>query len=353
MKTHDIIVIGTSAGGINSLKHLVSSLPRDFQGSVFIVVHIPSYTSSILPEILSNAGALTAVHPKNGDPVMPGKIYIALNDHHLLLEEDKIMVKRGPKENKFRPSIDALFRSAAFVYKERVIGVILSGFLNDGVSGLWTIQQLGGITIIQSPEDAEEPQLPKNALEEIEPDYSLNVLDIGPIISGLVKKVAHQSHKLSPEKLKLLKMEVIISIRDNAFEMGIINMGELTPFTCPECNGALVRLVEGKMLRFRCHTGHAYTASALLAELSETIESLLWQSMRGLEEMNMLLDNIAGHYKKIKNKEAAAFFSLKAKDGAKKARVIHDSVLQQTHISEDMRFKQKKNKVSGRVKKSD
>lgn len=164
-KARDIVVVGASAGGVEALKQFVKSLPKDFKGSIFIVLHIPSYSETRLPWILEKACNIEAVLPLDGEEIEPGKIYVAPNDHHMLLQEGKVVVKRGPKENRFRPAIDALFRSAAYVYGSRVIGVILSGLLDDGASGLWTIQQQGGITIIQKPEDAEQPQLPKNVLQ--------------------------------------------------------------------------------------------------------------------------------------------------------------------------------------------
>jgi len=344
MQTRNIIVIGASAGGVTALKELVGSLPAEFKGSIFIVLHIPAYSESRLPSILSKAGPLPALHPRDGDSIEPGKIYIATNDHHLILDKNKIVVRRGPKENRFRPSIDALFRSAAYVYGSQVIGIILSGMLNDGVSGLWTIQQHGGITIIQDPNDADQPQLPENAQEYVDADYIVSALDMAPLIAGLTKEPAPKRNKFTAKQLELLKMEIIIATKDNAFEMGIMNMGEYTPFTCPQCHGALVRLQEGKMIRFRCHTGHAYTASSLLAELSESVESQLWMSMRGLEEMNLLLKNIGDHYKELGNKKAAGLFHDKAKESANRAQVIHDSVLQQDQYSEDIRLNNEKEK---------
>ncbi|HEV7350132.1 chemotaxis protein CheB [Telluribacter sp.] len=338
MTTRDIIVVGASSGGVPALKAFVNNLPKDFKGSVFIVLHIPTYTESRLPEILSNAGPLEAVHPGDGEEIEPGKIYIARNDHHLLLQEGKVMVKRGPKENRFRPSIDALFRSAAYVYSTRVVGIIMSGILNDGASGLWTIKEMGGLAIVQLPDDAEQPQLPINVLELVEADYVLTAEDMGPLISGLIKEPIPEKYKFSEEALRRLKTEVIIATKDDAFEMGIMEMGELTPFTCPECHGALVRLVEGKIIRFRCHTGHAYTASSLLAEVSESVEKMLWQSMRGLEEMNMLLKNISDHFAELEDSASAALFREKAEESGERARVIHDSIFKQNHYSEDIRL---------------
>lgn len=342
MNNRDIIVVGASAGGVAALKALVKGLPKDFGGSLFVVLHIPPYAESNLPAILSKAGPLEAVHPSDGDNIEPGKIYVAPNDHHLLVEKGKVLVKRGPKENRCRPAIDALFRSAAYEYGPRVVGIILSGLLNDGTSGLWTIKRLGGTTIVQDPEDAEQPQMPRSALEYVKADFIASVVDMPPILAGLVKETAPEQYKYSEEELKMLKMEVVIATSDNAFEMGIMNMGEFTPFTCPECNGAFVQLLEDNIIRFRCHTGHAYTISSLLAEVSEAVEGMLWRSMRGLEEMNMLLSRIADQYKKMGKRDDAWFFEHKAAENADRARAIHKFVFRQEQYSEDLRlFKEK------------
>lgn len=338
MQTRDIVVVGASAGGITAIKNLIGSLKDDFKGTIFIVLHVPPYSETQLPQILSNVGPLKAVLAKNGEEFQSGMIYVAPNDHHMLLEEGKISVQKGPKENRFRPSIDALFRSAAYVYGSRVIGVILSGLLDDGVSGLWTIKQQGGLVLIQTPDDAEQPQLPINVLDYVEPDYKLSAIDMGPLISGLITEPAPERFKISERGLKLLSMEVVIAAKDNSFEMGIMDMGQLTPFTCPECHGTLVRLVEGNIIRFRCHTGHAYTASSLLAEVSESVEKLLWQSVRALEEMNMLQMNIAEHFDKMNNLASANLFREKAQECAKNALIIHDFVFHQKVYSEDIRL---------------
>ena len=336
--TRDIICIGASSGGVEALKDLVKGLPKNFNGSVFIVLHIPSYSETRLPSILTKAGPLKAELALDGEIIERGRIYVAPNDHHLLIQDDKVVVRRGPKENSFRPAIDALFRSAAYGFKSRVIGIILSGYLDDGVSGLWTIQQLGGISIVQDPDTAEQPQLPENVLHYMTPDYTIGAADMGPIISGLIHEPAPDKNKFSEEQLKLLKTEVVIATRDNAFEMGIMNMGKLTPFTCPECSGSLVRLVESDILRFRCHTGHAYTASSLAAEVTESVETNLWKSMRALEETNMLMNNIADQYKKMHNQHDAVLFKSKANAAANKAKIIHDIIFEHTQFSEDIRL---------------
>jgi two-component system, chemotaxis family, protein-glutamate methylesterase/glutaminase len=337
MAKRDIIVIGASAGGITALMALVKSIPKKFAGYIFVVIHIPPSSPSNLPAILKSAGPLDAVHPQDGEVLKRGRIYVALPDHHMLLEGNKVLVKKGPEENRFRPSIDALFRSAAYVYGPRVVGVVLSGALNDGTSGLWSVKRLGGLTIVQDPGDANFPSMPMNVLEYVKVDHSVPAEEIGKLLGKLVREAAPQKPRIPKAQMALLKMEVIISKQDNAFSLGIMEAGELTPFTCPECNGVLVRLAEGKFIRFRCHTGHAYTASSLLADVSKSVEEKLWQAMRGLEETTLLLTQIGNHFHERGFTEEGDLFITKAEMTTRRARVIHDSVFRQELLSEDLR----------------
>jgi two-component system, chemotaxis family, protein-glutamate methylesterase/glutaminase len=344
MAKQNIIVVGASAGGVTALCELIGSIPENFKASIFVVLHLPAASPSALPAILTRAGALKAYHAVDGEQIKPGVIYVAPPDHHILLEGNRVLVKKGPKENNFRPSIDALFRSAAYVYGPRVIGIVLSGLLNDGTSGLWSVKRLGGITIIQEPTDADYPSMPLNVLDYVKVDHAIIASEMGPLLKKLTAESAARRPRISKEEMAFLKMEVIISKQDNAFAMGIMNEGDLTPFTCPECHGVLVRLIEGKFIRFRCHTGHAYTASALLADLSKSVEETLWQAMRGLEETTLLLNQISAHFKDHDLKDAARIFAAKADMTTKRARVIHDSVFKQEILSEDLRHAKPKTK---------
>lgn len=353
MARRDIIVIGTSAGGVEALLSFVQSLSPELDASVFIVLHLSPFSTSNLPHILSRAGPLPAVQPRDGEKIEKGKIYIAPPDHHLVLEKGgRMAVKKGPKENRFRPSIDALFRSAALVYGPRTVGIVLSGVMDDGTSGMWNIKQNGGLAIVQDPNEALFPGMIKNVMEYVKVDHVLPAAGIGSFLSQVVAENAPKRPDLTKESMELLQMEVVIATHDNAFEMGILNMGELTTFSCPECKGALVSLGEGEMIRFRCHTGHAFTTSTLLAGVTVQIEEKLWEAMQGLEATNMLLRQIAEHYKKNSRKADAKLFQQKADEIAKRARVIHDFVFAQELMSEDMRFEQKKNKVSLNVRSS-
>lgn len=335
-----IIVIGSSAGGLPALMEVVAGLPVSFPAAILVVQHVPPYADSNLHHILNRMGPLPAVAAKDGDKVVPGHIYVATADHHLLVEKEKLIVRKGPRENRFRPSVDALFRSAAYTYGSRVIGVVLSGALDDGTSGLWTIKRLGGLALIQHPGDALFPQMPVNVEQFVNVDYSVPASQIAALLSELTAKPSKAKTRISKKEIALLETEIVIATRDNAFQMGIIEMGELTPFTCPECHGALTQLKEGKIIRFRCHTGHAYTISSLLSEVSDNVETILWQAMQALEETTMLLTRVGEHFTDSKQDDIAKLFYKKAETMKKRSQLVHDTVLTQEILSTDIGISQ-------------
>ncbi|MGI4742689.1 MAG: chemotaxis protein CheB [Janthinobacterium lividum] len=338
----DIVVIGASAGGVAALLTFVQTLPADFPAPIFVVLHVAADSPGVLPQLLSSVSSLEARHPQDGEIVAAGVIYVAPPDHHLLLEDDRILVTRGPKENRFRPSIDALFRSAAYTYGPRVIGVVLTGYLDDGTSGLWSVQRMGGLTIVQEPRDAEQPSMPTNALEYVAADYVVPIAQLGPLLGRLTQERAPAKTRLPAAELDLLKIELTIAKQGGGFELGIIDKGKLTPFTCPDCHGALTQLIEGKLIRYRCHTGHAYTVSALLSEVTQSVESMLYQSMRGLEETKMLLQNLGNHFADEHQEAVAQLFFKKADETGQQARVVHSSILKHEALSGDLQFERKK-----------
>jgi two-component system chemotaxis response regulator CheB len=337
----DIIVIGASTGGVAALMALAKALPADFPAPIFVVLHMAADSPSVLPQLLSSVSALPVRQPQDGEVVAAGVIYVARPDHHLLLEDDRVLVTRGPKENRFRPSIDALFRSAAYTYGPRVIGVVLTGYLDDGTSGLWSVQRMGGVAVVQEPRDAEQPSMPTNALEFVAANYVVPLVEIGPLLVRLTQERAPAKTRLPAAELDLLKIELTIAKQGGGFELGIIDKGQLTPFTCPDCHGALTQLIEGKLIRYRCHTGHAYTVSALLSEVTESVESMLYQAMRGLEETKMLLHNIGMHFVETLQTEVAALFFSKADQTGRQARVVHESILKHESLSGDLQFERK------------
>ena len=338
----DIVVIGTSQGGVAALLALVKALPADFPAPVFVVMHVPPDSPSLLPQLLSAGSALAARHPQNEEVVEAGVIYVARPDHHLLLEGNRVLVTRGPKENRFRPSIDALFRSAAYTYGPRVIGVVLTGYLDDGTAGLWSVQRLGGVAVVQDPRDAEQPSMPTNVLEFVAADYVLPLAELAALLTRLTRERAPAKTRLSAAELDLLKIEFTIAKQGGGFELGIIDKGRLTPFTCPDCHGALTQLIEGRLIRYRCHTGHAYSVSSLLSEVTESVESMLYQAMRGLEETKMLLQNLGHHFADARQAAVAALFFRKADQTGQQARVVHEFILKHEALSGDLQFERRK-----------
>lgn len=341
-KRRDIIVLGASSGGVSALLELVKTLPADFPASIFVVQHVPADSPSMLPQLLSSVSALPTRHPQNGEIIEPGIIYVALPDHHLLLEGDQVLVTRGPKENRFRPSIDALFRSAAYTYGPRVIGVVLTGYLDDGTSGLWSVQRMGGLAVVQDPEDAQQSAMPTNALEFVAADYVVPLAELGSLLTRLTMEPAPIKPRLPAAQLDLLQLEFTIAKQNNAFELGIIEKGVLTPFTCPDCHGALTQLIEGRLIRYRCHTGHAYTVSALLGEVTQSVESMLYAAMRGLEETKMLLRNLGKHFGEDGQRDVADLFFRKADETGQQARIVHASILKHEALSGDLQYQRKK-----------
>jgi len=225
--------------------------------------------------------------------IKPNRIYIAQPDHHLLIRNGKVRITHGPKENRFRPAVDPLFRSAAYTYTNRVIGVILSGALDDGTAGLWTIKHYGGIAIVQDPVDAEVSSMPRNAMRQVKVGHCVPV-------SGIAELLVQLCRELLTEKPDVMKdeqttKEIEIAAEENELEKGLMNFGELTPFTCPECHGVLSRLYNGDLVRYRCHTGHAYTVDALVASLAEKVEDYLYNAIRGMDETIILLNHLGDH----------------------------------------------------------
>jgi len=331
------IVIGASAGGLEPLKEVVSQLPADLPVPVFIVLHIRAYAPSLLPEILSHVGPLPAVHPQDGTKVEPGVIYIAPPDHHLLIDDGSMAVKRGPKENGFRPSIDALFRSAAYAFGPNVIGVVLSGSLNDGTSGLWSIKRLGGIAIVQDPNLAKFESMPRSVLEYVDVDYRLDSAEIGALLGRLAREQSTRAGNNDgmENDIKHMAQEVQIAAGVDVPQEKLLEMGELTPFTCPECQGVLIKITEGKLTRFRCHTGHAYSEDALLEEAMRVAGETLWRATRGFQEIEMLLEHIAQHMQEAGNTAGAARFLEKARELEERARQFQAASVNHESLSSD------------------
>jgi two-component system chemotaxis response regulator CheB len=327
---HDIVVIGASAGGLEGLRGLVAELPRDFPAAIFIVWHISPDSPGVLPEILSRSGELPAFNASHKEPILPGRIYVAPPDFHLVVENGYVCTTRGPRENRFRPAVDPLFRSAAAVYGPRVVGVILSGGLDDGTAGLWAVKQRGGVAVVQHPEDALVPSMPQSALNSVPVDYCVPLSEMASLLVKLANTPVSSSvrEEGTATMSDALEVEVSIARDDNAIESGALELGELSPFACPECHGMLRELKEGDRLRYRCYTGHAYSAQSLLSEATQAIEDYLWIAIRGIEESVLLLRHLAHHMLDQGHTDEAAAFLKKAEEAHRRSSLVRQAALQ-------------------------
>jgi two-component system chemotaxis response regulator CheB len=312
LQTRDIIVIGGSAGCLAPLKALVSTLPADLPMAIFITVHVSPESPSILPAILTHAGEIPAVHPLNKQPIMKSTIYVAPPDQHLLIEGSRVLTSRGPRENLHRPAIDPLFRSAARAYGPRVIGIILSGLLDDGASGLMAIKMKGGLAVVQDPAEAAFPDMPEHALEYAHAEYVLPVARMQQLILSsangykLKSQESHGGSRLQTSSQRALTVEA----RNPDLKNAPMKEHVRTPsvYACPDCQGVLWEIKEGNLVHYRCRVGHSYTTDTLNVALSKATEDTLWASMRALEEKADLLRRMASS----SNRRAALRFQAEA-----------------------------------------
>jgi two-component system, chemotaxis family, protein-glutamate methylesterase/glutaminase len=310
MARHDIIVVGASAGGVEALVRLVRALPPVLPAAVFVVLHVPAGTTSVLPNLLSRAGPLPAVHPKHNDVVELGRVYVAPPDRHLLIADGRIQLTLGARENGHRPAIDPLFRTAARTYGRRVVGVVLSGALDDGTAGLSAIKMRGGMAIVQQPDDALFPSMPNSAMAYVAVDHVLSAEEIGSRLAELVAQPIEAIPAPPPSATMQVESLVAEVEPDPVHEED--RPGSPSPFACPECGGVLWELDEGELLRFRCRVGHAYSPDTLTTKQLETLEDALWAALRALEEQAALARRLAGRARDRGQRRVADRFSARA-----------------------------------------
>lgn len=336
-----IIVMGASTGGFEAFKKIIKGLPDDFNTPIFIVWHTAPNIRGILPNVLNEVNTIYAAHAYDNEPIKPNRIYIAPPDHHLLVEKGNVRVTRGPKENHFRPAVDPLFRSAAYTYGKRVVGAILSGALDDGTAGLWTVKHYGGIAIVQDPSEAEVASMPQNAMREVKIDYCVPVAELPSLLVRLSKEPLSENADVMQDEQT--KKEIEIAAEEYALKKNIFSFGELSPFTCPECHGVLSRLHNDNIVRYRCHTGHAYSVDTLMAGLMEKIEDGLYGAMRGMDESVMLLNHMGDHYAEANQPKLAALYFKKAKEAEKRSQLVREAVFTHEQLSRDSLKKEAEN----------
>lgn len=281
MSNLKLVVVGASAGGLEALINLITELPEHLPAAVIVVIHTRSDSTSYLPQILARRSALPVEFAQHNAAIVPGRIYVSPPDFHVLVtSDDQICLSRGPKENGFRPAIDPLFRSASRARTDAVIGVVLSGGLDDGTYGLQTIKDAGGVTMVQDPDEAIVAGMPQSAIRHVKPDYVLAASAIGQLIAEL----SGTSVAGEPAMARSTDLEP----QDPGDTTEVVDMQEIfgppTGLTCPDCGGALWEIKDGQLYRYRCHVGHQYSPEGLDGEQHEAVEGALWSAVRVLEE---------------------------------------------------------------------
>lgn len=332
MVSGQIVVIGASAGGVEAVTRLVRDLPADFAAPVFVTLHFPAYATSALPQILSRAGRLQAVHPQDGAAIEPATIYVAPPDQHLIIRRNRIRLVRGPRENGNRPAIDPMFRSAAVAYGARVVGIVLTGSLDDGTAGLLAIKRRGGIAIVQDPSDALFPSMPASAIAHVPVDHVLPLDEIPRVLRVAVSTAAKARAPIAVPPADSTSDDDSREVRHDSADLDVIEAveqhpGEPSPFGCPDCGGVLWHIEDGDLLRFRCRVGHAWSSEALMARQRQQLDAALWAALRALEESVSLTRLISKRARTRGNDTLAAKLDHDADETAERATVVRGAHL--------------------------
>ncbi|KMO28965.1 glutamate methylesterase [Methylobacterium variabile] len=314
-----MVVIGGSAGAVAPLRAILAGLPAESPAAYFVALHTAS-GGSLAARIGRPPGPLPLVPAEDGMAIRPGRVYLAAADRHLLLEPGTIRLGRGPRENISRPAVDALFRSAALAYGPRVVGVLLSGLLHDGAAGLDAIKRCGGLALVQDPDEAEAPDMPRSALAAVPADACAPTDGLGAALARLVALPAGPPGPV-PEDLAL---EVAIAAGRPGADLE--RAADPSPITCPGCGGVLSQIREGRVLRFRCQVGHAYTAEALADMQGDALEDALRVALRIVKERAELVGRMAGDARRRGNGLVAAMYEERAREYDGHVRTIRQAL---------------------------
>jgi two-component system chemotaxis response regulator CheB len=322
MAKKDIVVIGGSAGSHSPLRQIVADLPADFAGSMFITTHLPSHSPGYLTEALEKISRLPVCEAVDGQPIERGHIYVAVPDHHLLVIDGTVRLGDGPRENMTRPSIDPLFRSAALSYGPRVVGVILSGLLNDGASGLSAIKECGGTAIVQHPLDAQSDQMPLAALEAVDVDRVAAASELAGVIAAVVGEDANEA--MPPPRN--LELEVEIAGGARLGSEGLLKIADPAALTCPDCQGVLSEVRDQVPLRYRCQIGHANTAEVLDAR-ADQVDEALRIALRVMEERVTLVARMAEDARRTGRRTVAELYESRTEEYSRYAQVLRQAAV--------------------------
>jgi two-component system chemotaxis response regulator CheB len=322
MANRDMVVVGASAGGVEALQQICAALPADLNAAVLVVLHTSPHAGGLLANILDRAGPMKALTPRDGERIENGIVYVAPPNLHMLVEDGHLRLIGGPRENRHRPAIDPTFRSAALSYGQRVVGIVLTGGMNDGTSGLMVIRAHGGIPVVQDPNTALFSSMPKSALRMVTGARVASLEEIPGLIQQLVSEPIPESR---PPKARdeIDRREVRMAEFDMSEIERDLHVGKPSVFGCPECGGVLWEIDQEGLLRYRCRVGHAYTADNLEAEQRFNIETALWAALRALEESAALYRKLANQGRE-KNMLTLVSFEENALTAEKNSHILRD-----------------------------
>ncbi len=287
-----VFVIGASAGGHDAVINTLANIPINVNGAFLVVIHNSFDSSGGFERVLEKKIKLKVQLAGSEVPILPGNVYLSFSNQHLVVSDSSLMLSKGPRENLFRPSIDVLFRSAAVSFKNRCVGVLLTGRLNDGTAGLLAIKRCGGIAIIQDPKTAEFSEMPLSAQRSVKVDYCMDVEDIGKLIEVICQQPLPPEKEVPQSLVKEARIALAIKSEISKED----SLGEQVPFSCPSCGGPLWKMTDESMERYRCHVGHAFSQEAMLSGQNRKLEETLWVALRTFEEKRILLQRMAETY---------------------------------------------------------
>jgi two-component system chemotaxis response regulator CheB len=331
MTNRDTVVVGTSAGGVEALLFLAKRLPRDLPASVLVTIHLPRNARSSLDELLCRAGPLPASFAEDGARLKKGHIYIAPPDRHLLLDGDRLALGVGPRENNARPAIDPMLRATAMCCGFRSVGVVLTGTLGDGASGLWALRQCGGVTVVQDPKDAAFAEMPLTALNRAKPDHVVPLADIPALLNSLVHQPAGEP--VPAPRSTHYEVEVAKTGHSSMHDMD--GLGRRSVLACPDCGGVMWEIDEGEVSRYRCHVGHTYTAELMSLALDEGLRRALASALRALEERQALARKLHHQAVDSGHRLLAENWAEKAREFERETGVIREAIRRADQLAAD------------------
>jgi two-component system chemotaxis response regulator CheB len=308
----DVCVIGASAGGVQALQTVLGRLPADHRGSVLVVLHLTATAPSLLADILGRACALPCETARDGEPLTGGRVWVAPPDQHLRVEDGRVRLDAGPRENGHRPSVDVLFRSAADALGPRVLGVVLSGTRDDGTAGLAEIKRRDGVGAVQDPDDALHPGMPRSALDHVAVDVVADAAGLGDLIASA-----------AVQRRPRASLGGGASITEDT-------TGDLLSIVCPECGGTLQEELRAGVTTFACHVGHRYAPASLIVAQADAVERALWTAVRALEDRALLLRDMAGRAERDGRANTARSWRVRAARADADVRVLRDALGRQT-----------------------